>query len=103
MTEIRPIRWRYGPGTSGGSADSAVLAECAMRGLLALQPLDCPATDIRYRCVCSKVTGCVPRHDERTRRRRRGRRARVDWTIAVMWRRNAPIGTSPLSLAFLLH
>src|SRR4051794_33343627 len=34
MTEMRPIRLRYGPGTSGGSADSAVPTECAMGALL---------------------------------------------------------------------
>jgi hypothetical protein len=39
-----------------------------MRGLLRLRPLDRPATDIHYRGVCSRVTGCVPCHDERTRR-----------------------------------
>jgi hypothetical protein len=36
---MRPSRLRCGPGTSGGSADSAVLAACAMGGLLRSQPL----------------------------------------------------------------
>src|SRR5918997_3724181 len=54
MIEMRPIRLRCGPGTSGGSADSAVVAECAMGELLRLQPLDRPATDIHYRFVSRK-------------------------------------------------
>ena len=57
MIEMRPSRLRYGPKPSGGSADSAVLAECTIGGLLRLQPLGRPATDTYYRCVCMAAGG----------------------------------------------
>src|SRR3954452_11154472 len=60
MTEMRPIRWRYGPGTSRGSVASAVLAECVIGGTPSSSATRPSRDDIHYRCSGWKSPAAVP-------------------------------------------